>query len=318
MYSVTADQVHEICASYSDLAYSFKKHHCQTPADLKDMLLSTQHEDSEMQNHLLVRAAWDRGAALGLKAAAVFPANRLEDAELPAIHAIYVLYDGSTGKPAAVIDGTSMTYYKTAADSALGGQMLANKEITSMAMIGAGAMAPHLIRAHCEMHPSIRHVTVWNRSAWRAKYLAETLKIDNVDIKASEDLKKTVCGAELVSSATMTKDPIIQGDWISPGTHIDLIGAFTPDMREADDTAIAKSRVFVDSRRTTIGEIGEITIPIENGTIAEDDVLADLYELCSGQVQGRLCDKDITLFKNGGGGHLDLMTAQYIYSKITS
>ena len=318
MLSITADQVHQICASYSDLANWLRNYHCQDPANLKDMLLSTQHEDSDMQNHLLIRAAWDRGTALGLKAAAVFPANRLRSADLPAIHAIYALYDGHTGIPVAVIDGTSMTYYKTAADSALGGRLLANNNISSMAMIGAGAMAPHLIRAHCQMHPTIRRVTVWNRSAQRAMDLADTLKIDNVDIVASQNLQTTVNNAELVSSATMTKDPIIQGDWIQAGTHIDLVGAFTLEMREVDDDAIAKSRVFVDSRRTTIGEIGEITIPIENGTISQQDVLADLYGLCSEQVQGRLHDRDITLFKNGGGGHLDLMTAQYIYSKISS
>ena len=116
----------------------------------------------------------------------------------------------------------------------------------------------------------------------------------------------------------MTIEPLIFGEWVSPGTHLDLVGAYRLDMREADDEAIAKSRIFVDSRKTTIGEIGEIEIPLRNGIIRESSVLADLYELCSNNAEGRNCEQNVTLFKNGGGGHLDLMTAQYIHSKVCS
>ena len=314
MLLINANEVHQACV-YPDLVCALENFHRESPADLKDMLLSSIQEKPAAENHALIRAAWNHGSALGLKAATIFPNNTIES-DLPTIHAVYTLFDGVNGIPVAVIDGTSMTYYKTAADSALGSKILANKNITSMAMIGAGAMAPHLIRAHCEIHCSIQTVTIWNRTACKAKELADCIDIPNVKIQASEDIEATVSNAQLVSSATMTKDPIIFGDWIAPGTHLDLIGAYRLDMREADDEAIQKSRIFVDSRKSTIGEIGEITIPMQSGIIGENDILADLYELCSGVKQGRKSQEEITLFKNGGGGHLDLMTAQYIHDKI--
>ncbi|MDE0309458.1 MAG: hypothetical protein OXI60_06460 [Acidiferrobacterales bacterium] len=315
MQFVSADQVHQACACYPSLVNALETFHRETPADLKDMLLSSPQEEPAADNHLLIRAAWSHGSVLGLKAASVFP-NNSKFSDLPAIHAIYALYDGKDGVPAAVIDGTAMTYYKTAADSALGSKLLANSNPKSMAMIGAGAMAPHLIRAHCAVHTTIDTVTIWNRTFSRAQTLADSMSIDRVEIEASQDIESTVRNAELISSATMTVDPIIRGNWLSPGSHLDLIGAYRLDMREADDDAIQRSRIFVDSRKTTIGEIGEITIPIEAGVIAESDVRGDLYELCCGSVRGRNSTQDVTLFKNGGGGHLDLMTARYIYDKF--
>ena len=316
MLLITADEVHEVC-SYLELVDSLEEFHRNAPADLKDMLLSSFEEDPKSDNHFLVRAAWSGGTALGLKAATIFPDN-VEDYGRPAIHAIYALYDGRSGVPVAVIDGTAMTYYKTAADSALGSKYLANPNVSFMAMIGAGAMAPHLIKAHCEIHPSIRQVTIWNRTFERAEKLAESLNLNHIEINSSRDIEAAVRNADLVSSATMTTEPIISGEWVSTGTHLDLVGAYRLDMREVDDEAITKSRIFVDSRKTTVGEIGEIEIPLRNGIIRESSVLADLYELCSKKAEGRISEQDVTLFKNGGGGHLDLMTAQYIHSKVCS
>ena len=314
MHFISAEQVHEICI-YPDLIRSLETSHRQMPADLKDMLLSSVEPRPKLDNHFLIRAAWDHGSHLGLKAATVFP-NNTANPDLPAIHAIYALFDGINGSPLAIIDGTAMTYYKTAADSALGAKLLSNENISSMAMIGAGAMAPHLIQAHIAVRPAIKKVTIWNRTYSRAKHLAESIHIENVHIAASRNIEQTVRNAQLVSSATMTVKPIILGEWLTPGTHLDLVGAFRLDMRETDNDAMRKSRIFVDSRKTTIGEIGEINIPLEDGIINESHILGDLYELSSGIVEGRLSTNDVTLFKNGGGGHLDLMTAQYILSRF--
>jgi len=316
MHLITAEQVHEIC-NYPELICSLEKSHQQIPADLKDMLLSSIEKTPRSDNHFLVRAAWDHGSHLGLKAATIFPNNTV-DSELPAIHAVYALFEGKTGIPLAVIDGTSMTYYKTAADSALGVKLLSNENISNLAMIGAGAMAPHLIRAHVSVRPSIRRVVIWNRTHSRAEQLADSLDFENVQIEASRNLEHTIRNAQLISSATMTVEPIISGQWLSPGAHLDLVGAFRLDMREADDYAMKKSRIFVDSRKTTIGEIGEINLPLESGIIHESDILGDLYELSSGVVEGRRSSNDVTLFKNGGGGHLDLMTAQHILDQYLS
>ena len=314
MKLINADHVERIC-QYPELVAALEAYHQESPADLKDLLLSSKQSNPEFDNHMLIRAAWSHGTALGLKTATVFPVNRINTA-LPAIHATYTLFNGTNGVPEATIDGTSMTYFKTAGDSALGAQLLSRKGITRMAMIGAGAMAPHLIKAHVAIQKTIRELTIWNRTQSKAEQLAQSLNLPSVKITVSDDLESAIRHAELISSATMTKEPIIRGAWLSPGAHLDLIGAFTPDMREADDDTIRRSRVFVDSRKTTIGEIGEITIPIENGVINETDVLADLYELCSKTVFGRQNDEQITLFKNGGGGHLDLMTAQFIFSRF--
>lgn len=314
MKLIAAEQVHKTC-DYPELVSAMERFHQEAPADLKDMLMTRFQPDTQSDSHLFIRAAWSGGKALGLKSATVFPQNRI-NSELPAIHATYTLFNGVDGTPVATIDGTSMTYYKTAADSALGGKLLARRGAASMAMIGAGAMAPHLIRAHCEIQQTIREVAIWNRTRSKAVELANSLDLPSVELNVADDLESAVRNADLVSSATMTKEPIIHGEWLSPGTHVDLIGAFTLEMREADDEALRRSRIFVDSRRTTIGEIGEITNPIETGVICETDILADLYELCSGTVPGRQNDDEITLFKNGGGGHLDLMTAQFIVSRL--
>ena len=315
MQYISAAQVDQACSSYLDLVNALEDFHRDAPADLKDMLLSSVQKDANPDNHFLVRAAWSHGVMLGLKAACIFPNNTI-NSDLPAIHAIYTLFDGQDGVPSAVIDGTSMTYYKTAADSALGGKHLANPDVKSMAMIGAGAMAFHLIQAHCTIHPSIEKVTIWNRTPARAHQLVEKMQIASVEISYCNDIELTVRNAQLISSATMTKEPIIRGEWLSPGAHLDLIGAYRLDMREADDIAIRRSKIFVDSRKTTIGEIGEITIPLNMGLISESDILADLYELCSGEISGRTSANEITMFKNGGGGHLDLMTASYIYDQL--
>ena len=174
-------------------------------------------------------------------------------------------------------------------------------------------MAPHLIEAHCTVHPQIEEIRIWNRSVGRRDALLDEIN-NGRQAEAADDLAEAVARADLVCCATMTSEPLIQGEWLRPGTHLDLVGAFRKDMREADDEALRRAQVFVDSRKTTIGEIGELVIPMEAGVISEEDVLGDLYDLCANKT-GRQDPKDITLFKNGGGGHLDLMTARHIENR---
>ncbi len=314
MHNISAEDINRVC-DYASLVDRFEQLHREEPAILKDMLLTQQNSESGTENNALIRAAWSSSQALGIKSATIFPDNTVKT-EMPAIHAVYLLFEATHGTPVAVMDGTTLTYYKTAADSALGGKLLARHDLSTMAMIGAGAMAPHLIKAHCAVHHSLQTVIIWNRTASKAEKLADEISIRGVEIKATQDIEAAVLQADLVSSATMTREPLILGDWLKSGSHVDLVGAFTPDMREVDDAAIRKSRIFVDSRKTTIGEIGEIQIPIDAGIIGEEDILADLFDLCSQTKPGRLTDDEITLFKNGGGGHLDLMTACFIYDQL--
>jgi ornithine cyclodeaminase len=182
-------------------------------------------------------------------------------------------------------------------------------------MIGAGQMAPHLVSAHCEIRPSLKTVQVWNRTADKAQQLCDSLagKFPNVGFEPIADIESGARQADLICSAIGCKDPIIEGAWLKPGTHVDLIGAFTAEMREADDTVLQRGSLFVDARETTINHIGELMIPLASGVISEADVLADLSDLCQQRHGGRRSDDEITVFKNGGGGHLDLMCARILH-----
>jgi len=192
-------------------------------------------------------------------------------------------------------------------------KLLARPDARRMVMVGAGAMAGPLIRAHCAVRPSLAEVKIWNRTAARAEELADLLSGEGIAATAAEDLEAAVREADLVCCATMSKTPVIQGDWLRPGTHLDLVGAFNPEMREADDAAIRRARVFVDSRATTLEDVGEIAIPLASGVLKEADILGDLFDLCGkSPPTGRQSAQDITFFKNGGGGHLDLMTARHV------
>ena len=295
--------------SFGPLVDDLARMHRESPADLQDMLLEQAGQMGK--DYCLIRAAWQGGAALGVKIASVFPANVSHD--LPAIHAAYILFDGANGVPVRSIDGNALTYLKTAADSALGSRLLARPDSQRLLMVGAGAMAPYLIEAHCTVHPQIEEIRVWNRSVGRRDALLDEIN-NGRHAEAADDLAEAVAWADLICCATMASEPLIQGKWLKPGTHLDLVGAFRKDMREADNEAIRRAHVFVDSRKTTIGEIGELVIPMEAGVISEEDVLGDFYDLCANKT-GRQNSQDITLFKNGGGGHLDLMTARHIENR---
>ncbi|MGE4659994.1 MAG: hypothetical protein AAEJ16_04380, partial [Arenicellales bacterium] len=216
--------------SFGPLVDDLARMHRETPADLRDMLLEQPGEMDK--DYCLIRAAWQGGSALGVKIASVFPANVSQD--LPAIHAAYVLFDGVNGVPVRSIDGTALTYLKTAADSALGSRLLARPDCRRLLMVGAGAMAPHLIEAHCTVHPEIETVRIWNRSHDRRDTLVETL-VQHHHVEATDNLAEAAGWADLICCATMTSEPLIRGEWLSEGVHLDLVGAFRKDMREADD-----------------------------------------------------------------------------------
>lgn len=315
MLFIDAERVHALL-DYPSLVEAFQQYHREGVDALDDLLL-TQPGQTDKPTHFFIRAAWQRQQAVGAKVITVFPDNETSGSGLPSVQAVYLLFDGKNGKPTAGIDGTAITYRKTAADSALGAKFLAREDSQTMLMVGAGAMAPHLIMAHRAIRPSIQKVFIWNRTPARAQRLADTLTLEGVDVTATADLEATARAADLISCATMSPTPLIKGEWLKSGTHLDLVGAFTTEMREADDEAVRRSKIYVDSRATTIGHIGEISIPIAAGVITEDDIQADFFDLCGGQHLGRESPDDITFFKNGGGGHLDLMTARFLLTRAT-
>ena len=252
---------------------------------------------------LLSRAAWIDGLGIAVKSATIFPGNAARGK--PAINGGVTLYSDDDGAPEAIIDFHLVTKWKTAGDSLLAARRLARPDSRSILIVGAGTVARSLIEAYGAAFPDARF-SLWNRTADKAKALAKKLGIAWTD-----DLPTAAGAADIIACATMACEPVVKGEWLRPGQHIDLIGAYRPDMREADDAALTRARIFVDSFETTVGHIGEIEDPLRRGVITRDDLIADFYDL---EAFTR-APEDITLFKNGGGAHLDLMTARHILDR---
>jgi ornithine cyclodeaminase/alanine dehydrogenase-like protein (mu-crystallin family) len=270
--------------------------HKMPKADIADVLLY------EGENTLLNRSAWIAGMGLAVKCATIFPGNRAQGK--PAIGGVVNLFCDTDGTLEAILDFHLVTKWKTAGDSLLAARRLARPDSRNILIVGAGAVGQSLYEAYSTAFPDACF-TIWNRSSAGAKIFQQI----HPDVAIASDLETAVRAADIVTSATMSTEPLIKGEWLQPGQHIDLIGAYRPDMREVDDAALLNSRIFVDSLETTIGHIGELKTPIATGVIHENDVIADYYALEAFQ---RQADTDITLFKNGGGAHLDLMTSRYI------
>ncbi|ANK82177.1 MAG: ornithine cyclodeaminase [Rhizobiales bacterium NRL2] len=263
---------------------------------------------------LLLMPAWRPGDALGVKVATVFPGNN--DRGLPAVMAQYLLLDAGTGRPQAIIDGTRLTVWRTAAASALAARFLARQDAAEMLMVGAGALAPMLIRAHRAARPSLARVRIWNRNRDKAAALAEELSREGVAAEAAENLEQAARSADLISCATLSTEPIIRGAWLKPGAHLDLVGAFRPDMRESDDEALRRASVFVDTRPGATKEGGDIVRPVADGVFKADDIAADLFELCGGRHPGREGAEQITLFKSVGAALEDLAAARLVAERV--
>ena len=275
------------------------------------MLPSAEISDSFLyrgKDTLLNRAAWIDGLGLLVKSATIFPENAAQN--LPAVNGGAALYGDKNGLLEALVDFHLLTKYKTAGDSLFAAMKLARPESKTILIVGAGTVGRSLRAAYGAGFPEARFL-IWNRNTSRAEALARDFS--NTDV--AESLADAVQQADIVTCATMVTEPILQGEWLKAGQHIDLIGAYRPDMREADDAALKKARIFVDSRATTIEHIGELKRPIAAGVITADDVVADYYDIASGAF-ARGNNTEITLFKNGGGAHLDLMTAAYIRDAV--
>ncbi|MBY5986984.1 ornithine cyclodeaminase family protein [Roseovarius atlanticus] len=278
------------------LCDTFEAGHERPKAEIGDTFL---YRDPDT---LLSRSAWIDGMGLAVKSATIFPGN--PDKGDPMINGSVGVFSDTNGSLEAVIDFHLVTKWKTAGDSLFAARRLARPDSRNILIVGAGTVGRSLFQAYSAGFPEAQF-TVWNRTRANAEAMVE----DCPGLTVADDLETAVRAADIVTSATMSTDPVLNGDWFQPGQHIDLIGAYRPDMREADDTALQRARVFVDSYDTTVGHIGEIKIPLEAGTITREDLVADYYEP---ENFTRRSDQEITLFKNGGGAHLDLMTSRYI------
>lgn len=276
------------------------------------------HRPGRPDATLLLMPAWTapgeggRDGFLGVKIVSVNPDNPARGH--PTVVGSYLLMSGESGAPIALMDGVALTLNRTAAASALAARFLARPEARRLTMVGAGALAPYLVAAHAAVRP-IEAVTVWNRRPETAAALAERLTRQGLAATATDDLEAAVAGADVVSCATLSDVPLVAGAWLRPGTHLDLVGAFRPSMRECDDEAVRRARVFVDTRVALV-EGGDLAQPIAAGVIGADDVAGDLFELCRGTRVGRRSADEITLFKSVGTALEDLAAAAHVYGLL--
>jgi alanine dehydrogenase len=309
MRLVTAEEVHRVL-DYPSLIEALRELF-RRGVDLAQTHLLSQPLPQGRRNDWLLLPAWQFGRYHGIKLVSVYPDN--EARGIATVQGLYLLFDGTSGLPLLCVDGAALTLRKTAANSALAATYLARREAKTLLMVGAGAMAPHLIAAHAAARP-IARVLIWNRTRARADSLARALQLPGVVVTVVDELGSAVAAADIISAATMSTEPLIFGRWLKPGQHLDLVGGYREDMREADDEAVRRSRIFVDARFTA-ANAGDIRGPLESGLIHDTDI-TDSFQLACGERPGRLNAEEITLFKSGGGGHEDLGTAQHLLQRL--
>ena len=259
------------------------------------------------------RAGKSDGGFVGVKIVTVSPDNNAIGK--PAVMGLYLLLDGRTGEPRALIDGQRLTQWRTACASALAASYLAREDASRLLVIGAGALAPFLAKAHSAVRP-INEIRIWNRTPANAARVAEALSAEGLNATAVTDLAEEIGRADIVSSATISTDPLIEGRLLRPGTHVDLVGGFTPAMREADDEAIRRARVFVDTLAGATKEAGDIVQPLASGALSKDAIVADLFGLTRGERKGRESPEEITLFKSVGAALEDLAAGIAVYRAV--
>jgi ornithine cyclodeaminase len=267
---------------------------------------------------LLLMPAWtdfnaagtSRDGHIGVKIVTVSPDNNAIGK--PAVMGLYLLLDGTTGEPQALIDGQRLTQWRTASASALAASYLARQDASRLLVIGAGALSPFLAQAHAAVRP-LEKIRIWNRTPANAEKIVAGLVSLGFPAEAASDLDAELAQADIVSSATISATPLVKGKLLKPGAHVDLVGGFTPDMREADDEAIRRARVYVDTRAGATKEAGDIVQPLASGVLKQDGIIAELAELARGERRGRESAAEITLFKSVGAALEDLAAGIAVY-----
>jgi ornithine cyclodeaminase/alanine dehydrogenase-like protein (mu-crystallin family) len=260
-----------------------------------------------------IAAGTSASGHIGVKVVTVSPDNN--EVAKPAVMGLYLLLDGKTGEPQALIDGQRLTQWRTACASALAASYLAREDASRLLIIGAGALSPFLAKAHSAVRPVTR-IRIWNRTFANAEKVAASLKAEGMDVEAVDNLDRALGDTDIVSSATIATTPLIKGALLKPGTHVDLVGSFAPGMRESDDDAIRRARVFVDTRAGATKEAGDIVQPLASGVLKADDIVADLHELVRGHKKGRGGADEITLFKSVGAALEDLAAGIEVFKRF--
>lgn len=264
---------------------------------------------AEAATTVLIMPAWQPGGYLGIKTVNIAPGNGRRG--IPGLHSTYMLYDATTGAPLAQMDGDEITSRRTAAASALGASYLSRDNASHLALLGAGRVGSLVPAAHRAVRP-ITHVTVWDRDADAAARLVARLQTDGLNARACTSAKAAVEGADIVTCATLATEPVVQAAWLAPGAHLDLIGSFTPQMREADDACFAGATLFVDTDEA-LAKSGELLGPMSRGVFSAADVRGTLADLCRGGRVRRGSDDERTVFKAVGTALEDLAAATFVW-----
>ena len=279
---------------------------CQVPLRHNHAIPGAAEEDSGI---LLIMPAWQPGQYLGVKTVSIFPGNQRHG--LPGLHSVYILYNASTGQPVAVLDGDTITSRRTAAASALAARWLSRTDAKKLLVVGTGRVAS-LLPAAYRCVRDLEVVEVWNRNPASALALVERLRAQGFNAQHAPDLEAAVRRADIVSCATLSTAPLIHGEWLQPGTHLDLIGSFTPAMRESDGECLRKASVFADTTEALM-KAGDLLSAIDEGAWRKEQFVATLEQLCRGEHAGRSSDTEITLFKSVGSALEDLAAASLAY-----
>lgn len=307
-----AGQVHR-ALDYPGLVEALRAAH--RDGEMPQMHVNVLSDTGDDSNKFVSLVSWASGDVVAVKMVGVFPGNAGLAPPQPSVQGLVALFDGRTGAALATCDGAALTFRKTAADSALGVDILARRDAEVLLVVGAGGLAPHVVEAHTAVRPSIRKVMIWNRNLDKAQALASRLHGAGKPVSAVADLDAAVAEADIVSCVTMATEPLVKGKLLKDGAHVDLIGAYMPDMREADDDVARRAgMLFVDTRNNAEGS-GDVAGPLASGALRREDIVADLFDLCKGRHAGRTSPEQITLYKNVGGGHLDMFAVRHLVAQ---
>ncbi|MBS0335592.1 MAG: ornithine cyclodeaminase family protein [Proteobacteria bacterium] len=307
MRHISAEEVHA-ALSYPELISALRDAFVAGA----EVPLRSSHSVTPGGDRLLLMPAWNAGGDLGVKLVTVFPRN--PERGIPSVSALYVLLDGATGHPRALIDGEALTLRRTAAASALASMYLSRQDASRLLVVGTGALAPYMAAAHCAARP-IRKVLVWGRSFERASALAARLSIEGCTVEPVASLAEGLADADIVTCATTARGPVVRAEWVGAGTHVDLVGAFTRGMRECDDALVLRSRVFVDTYAGALKEASDLLDPLEAGLFGREHLLGELADLAAGRHPGRSARDEITLFKSVGSALEDLCAARLVFDR---
>ncbi len=313
MIHISSDFI-EQSNNFTDLVNELQNGFCNSIETPKRHHHDYANPSASQDSTLLLMPSWQQGKSLGVKIVTVSPDNGKHN--LPSIHGVYLLFDAENGTQKALLEGKSLTSKRTAAASALASRFLSRKNAKSLFMIGTGDLAPNLIKAHCSQRP-IERVYIWGRSQDKALAVVQQLHELKVEFIIVDSIDDTIPKADIISCATLSPTPLIKGRLLQPGQHVDLVGSYKKNTREADDETLTRSSIFVDTYEGGLTESGDLVIPLEAGIISHEDISAEIFELSRNEHPGRTSENEITVFKSVGHASEDLIAANYYFNLYT-